>query len=230
MLGILDRAYIALRGTDEVDLDGYDITPGRIDRESQDVWFCFLPEVAKGMKGFTPKSGKVISYYLPREAVYSHPQKMRDLLSRIVDDSQSEIESLGVDPIQLNFLGVSLGSVIPFFLIGNFGYAVNRLVAITPASNIADCAMSSISTKKRRQKMIEDGSNPAEAYEGHLGIFSSINHAGKIDRATTVDCHIAGQDLIVPGLYGYQLVHEMRRNGQDPRVVEYPRSGHVAAI
>jgi len=219
-------------------LNNWPTTPQITKRGPQnECWFCFVPYVSsKFFSGIMPKTGTIFMYNLPTVFTYSsskdigksNPILMRNFLRKISQDAYKRISKLKRKKI--NFLGVSLGNIIQFHIIGKHKPHITRMVAVAPVADLPWCVLHSVATQKAVNEARKNGLNIKQASRAALDEFSPIKYISVISPQTQLYTYIGGRDRYIPTEDGERLIKALKRKGKNVKVKRYRSAGHFEVM
>lgn len=224
MFGILDLIYsyvLEYKDGKNVKLNGKPAV--KIDRKSDETWFCFLPVSAFRpiMNGsLFPKKGNVVAYLVPR--IIPNPAKSYMRISRVYNDALKRAKSHAISGKKINILGVSLGNVIAYRLATKV--KAKELISIVPGSKLPECIWDGIATRKSTRT----SGFKFEDFNKCLSSFNPIDNVNKIN--SRIEIHLGGYDKVVPYKRGLELLNKLKAKKKNFILRLHPNLGHCAVI
>lgn len=229
MFGLIDRFFVLFRSFFPWNLKGMDYIKQKIPKNSDEIWICFLPFFSYNTsflrKRIIPKDKDVILYIFPKIPVFPNPNKTKQFLDKVGDDASKEIRAALKRGKKVNLLFHSLSTS----LIGRLskGNRLNRIVAISPGSNLAECIWASIATKHVKEEAIRQGYNLSD-FKKALKNYNPIDVARWTN--AEVDVYLGRHDDMIPYEQGVRFVKELRKKKKKVRVFDYHYFGHTLTV
>jgi len=211
----------------------WDITPipPIIRGDSNQYWFCFLPNYIATDTTFLPKEGNVYCYSPPMRIASPKEGKTRSALERMSRVAIDQISDLNLGPEQVaNFYGVSFGTVSEFDVasyLARMGFNIGRAVSVVSGMDLPWCILNSTVTRRTARK----ARRMDYEYED-LADFSPGTTIEGMASIKSMEFYLGGRDRVVPSENQHELVNKaIKVMGADKvKTTIYPNSGHVQTV